>query len=186
MFLSTLVPVVTVPEDRLTRWHPRFNVDTVPVISTGLLPQPPHTEKLSTAQEVLDRARSLITPKVLHLLTEFKHNHWVTVLMYYVLIINCIFHYQCFDCIVLSTLNGNVLSSCVQMEKALAALALKTEETTEPTPPQNPTTPAPPAPSETQTPTALKGVSQSLLERVGVPGGEHGAGWAVLYGDTPR
>ncbi|KAI4812582.1 hypothetical protein KUCAC02_023957 [Chaenocephalus aceratus] len=115
VFLSTLVPVVTVPEDRLTRWHPRFNVDTVPVISTGLLPQPPHTEKLSTAQEVLDRARSLITPK---------------------------------------------------MEKALAALALKTEETTEPTPPQNPLTPPPPAPSETQTPTALKGVSQSLLERV--------------------
>ncbi|KAK5881911.1 hypothetical protein CesoFtcFv8_020549 [Champsocephalus esox] len=112
-FLSTLVPVVTVPDDRLTRWHPRFNVDTVPVISTGLLPQPPHTEKLSTAQEVLDRARSLVTPK---------------------------------------------------MEKALAALALKTEETKEPTPPQNP--PTPPPPSETQAPSALKGVSQSLLERV--------------------
>ena len=68
MFLSTLVPVVIVPEDKLTRWHPRFNVDTVPVISTSLLPQPPHTEKLSTAQEVLDRARSFITPKVLHVL----------------------------------------------------------------------------------------------------------------------
>ncbi|KAL3049883.1 hypothetical protein OYC64_012028 [Pagothenia borchgrevinki] len=115
VFLSTLVPVVTVPEDKLTRWHPRFNVDTVPVISTSLLPQPPHTEKLSTAQEVLDRACSFITPK---------------------------------------------------MEKALAALALKTEETKEPTPPQNPTAPPPPAPSETQAPTALKGVSQSLLERI--------------------
>lgn len=55
-----------VPEDKLTRWHPRFNVDTVPAIQGTALPQPPHTEKLATAQEVLDKARSLITPKVQH------------------------------------------------------------------------------------------------------------------------
>lgn len=53
-----------VPEDKLTRWHPRFNVDTVPAIQGSALPQPPHTEKLATAQEVLDKARSLMTPKV--------------------------------------------------------------------------------------------------------------------------
>lgn len=64
-FLSTLVPPMSVPEDKLTRWHPRFNVDTVPAIECSSLPQPPHTEKLATAQEVLDKARSLITPKVL-------------------------------------------------------------------------------------------------------------------------
>ncbi|KAK5853554.1 hypothetical protein PBY51_014696 [Eleginops maclovinus] len=114
-FLSSLVPVVMVPEDKLTRWHPRFNVDTVPIISTSSLPQPPHTERLSTAQEVLDKARALITPK---------------------------------------------------MEKALVSLALKTEENKEPTPPENQTTPPTPAPSEAQAPTALKGVSQSLLERI--------------------
>lgn len=55
---------MSVPEEKLTRWHPRFNVDTVPAIQGSSLPQPPHTEKLSTAQEVLDKARSLITPKV--------------------------------------------------------------------------------------------------------------------------
>ncbi len=64
LFLSSLVPPVSVPEDKLTRWHPRFNVDTVPAVQTSPLPQPPHTEKLATAQEVLDKARSLITPKV--------------------------------------------------------------------------------------------------------------------------
>lgn len=63
-FLSSLVPALSVPEDKLTRWHPRFNVDTVPAIQGSSLPQPPHTEKLTTAQEVLDKARSLITPKV--------------------------------------------------------------------------------------------------------------------------
>ncbi|XP_062256448.1 DNA replication factor Cdt1 [Platichthys flesus] len=118
-FLSSLVPPVSVPEDKLTRWHPRFNVDTVPAIQTSALPEPPHTEKLATAQEVLDKARSLITPK---------------------------------------------------MEKALVSLSLKTEdkaaESKEPTPSQNPAAPQTQAPSAAQVPTALKGVSQSLLDRI--------------------
>ncbi|XP_020493917.1 DNA replication factor Cdt1 [Labrus bergylta] len=119
VFLSSLVPPVSVPDDKLTRWHPRFNVDTVPGVQTSSLPQPPHTEKLSTAQEVLDKARSLITPK---------------------------------------------------MEKALVSLALKTQDTApeskEPTSPQSPTVSQTTAASTAQLPTALKGVSQSLLERI--------------------
>uniref|UniRef100_A0A3P9LUC6 Chromatin licensing and DNA replication factor 1 n=1 Tax=Oryzias latipes TaxID=8090 RepID=A0A3P9LUC6_ORYLA len=63
-FLSSLVPPVSVPEDRLTRWHPRFNVDLVPAVPVSPLPEPPHRETLSTAQEVLDRARLLINPKM--------------------------------------------------------------------------------------------------------------------------
>ncbi|XP_053291647.1 DNA replication factor Cdt1 [Pleuronectes platessa] len=118
-FLSSMVPPVSVPEDKLTRWHPRFNVDTVPAIQTSALPQPPHTEKLATAQEVLDKARSLITPK---------------------------------------------------MEKALVSLSLKTEdkaaESKEPTLSQNPAAPHTQAPSAAKVPTALKGVSQSLLDRI--------------------
>ncbi|XP_033468613.1 DNA replication factor Cdt1 [Epinephelus lanceolatus] len=122
VFLSSLVPPVSIPEDKLTRWHPRFNVDTVPGVSSSSLPQPPQTEKLATAQEVLDKARSLITPK---------------------------------------------------MEKALVSLALKTEdkaaESKEPTSPSNPAVPQTSAPSAAPAapiPTALKGVSQSLLDRI--------------------
>ncbi|CAK6978963.1 DNA replication factor Cdt1 [Scomber scombrus] len=120
VFLSSLVPTVSVPEDRLTRWHPRFNVDTVPAVHISSLPQPPHTEKLTTAQEVLDKACSLITPK---------------------------------------------------MEKALVSLALRTEdaERKEPKPVNNPPATQTSAPSSTaaaQVPTALKGVSQSLLDRI--------------------
>ncbi|XP_035771462.1 DNA replication factor Cdt1 [Neolamprologus brichardi] len=116
VFLSSLDPPVSVPEDKLTRWHPRFNVDSVPAVHTSALPQTPRPEKLATAQEVLDKARSLITPK---------------------------------------------------MEKALIGLALKTEDKAahkEPTSQENPTVPqtsAVPA-----VPNALKGVSQSLLDRI--------------------
>ncbi|XP_072527100.1 DNA replication factor Cdt1 [Salminus brasiliensis] len=112
VFLATLNPPVEVPDDKLTRWHPRFSVDEVPNIQLSDLPRPPQTEKLTTAQEVLDKARALMTPK---------------------------------------------------MEKALANMALKTAEAScakEPEPPVKPIE------TPTQTPGALKGVSQSLLERI--------------------
>lgn len=111
-FLSALDPPLSVPDDKLSRWHPRFNVDTVPAIAVCSLPQLPHTERLTTAQEVLDKARSLITPK---------------------------------------------------MKRALASVALKSEDKTaksKEVPSLESESPA------SQTPTALKGVSQSLLERI--------------------
>ena len=55
---------MVVPEEKLTRWHPRFNVDEVPDISPAELPQPPHEDRLTTAQEVLSTARGMLTPKV--------------------------------------------------------------------------------------------------------------------------
>ncbi|KAK3509916.1 hypothetical protein QTP70_019397 [Hemibagrus guttatus] len=112
VFLASLNPALVVPDDKLTRWHPKFNVDEVPNILPSELPQPPQTEKLTTAQEVLDRARSLMTPK---------------------------------------------------MEKALANMALKTAEAACS---KESETPGKPTPTPIQTPTALKGVSQSLLERI--------------------
>ncbi|XP_077057654.1 DNA replication factor Cdt1 isoform X2 [Siphateles boraxobius] len=107
-FLASLNPPIVVPDDKLTRWHPRFNVDEVPDVKPSDLPQPPQTEKLSSAQEVLDRARALMTPK---------------------------------------------------MEKALANMALKTAERVSAEEPE-------PAEKPSEPPGALKGVSQSLLERI--------------------
>ncbi|KAJ3609996.1 hypothetical protein NHX12_022090 [Muraenolepis orangiensis] len=63
-FLSSLVPALLVPEDKLTRWHPRFQLDVVPAVQSSHLPHPPQVDKLTSAQEVLDRARSLLTPKM--------------------------------------------------------------------------------------------------------------------------
>ncbi|KAM5297962.1 DNA replication factor Cdt1 isoform 1-T2 [Glossophaga mutica] len=64
VFLASLNPPMVVPEDQLTRWHPRFNVDEVPDIEPAELPQPPTIEKLATAQDVLARARSLMSPRM--------------------------------------------------------------------------------------------------------------------------
>ncbi|NXR09504.1 CDT1 factor, partial [Semnornis frantzii] len=63
-FLAALNPPMVVPEEKLTRWHPRFNVDKVPDISPAELPQPPQEDRLSTAQEVLSTARGMLTPKM--------------------------------------------------------------------------------------------------------------------------
>lgn len=110
-FLASLNPPMAVPEDQLTRWHPRFNVDEVPDIEPAELPQPPVTEKLTTAQEVLARARNLMSPK---------------------------------------------------MERALSNLALRSAE---PGSPES-SSPALPATPPAVSPSALKGVSQALLERI--------------------
>ncbi|XP_053843058.1 DNA replication factor Cdt1 [Vidua macroura] len=108
-FLAALSPPMVVPEEKLTRWHPRFNVDEVPDISPAELPRPPHEDRLSTAQEVLSTARGMLSPK---------------------------------------------------MEKALANLALRTAEASA----GEPALSKAPAPASTSS--ALKGVSQGLLERV--------------------
>ncbi|MBZ3872173.1 DNA replication factor Cdt1 [Sciurus carolinensis] len=110
-FLSSLNPPLAVPEDQLTRWHPHFNVDGVPDIEPAELPQPPTTEKLTTAQEVLARARSLMSPR---------------------------------------------------MKKALSDMALRSAQPSSPGPPS----PAMPATPPATPPSALRGVSQALLERV--------------------
>ncbi|KAM7010861.1 DNA replication factor Cdt1 [Passerculus sandwichensis] len=108
-FLAALSPPMVVPEEKLTRWHPRFNVDEVPDISPAELPRPPQEERLSTAQEVLSTARGMLSPK---------------------------------------------------MEKALANLALRTAESSAGEPALSK------APSPASTSSALRGVSQGLLERV--------------------
>ncbi|KAG8437594.1 hypothetical protein GDO86_008343 [Hymenochirus boettgeri] len=113
-FLASLNPPMLVPDQKLTRWHPRFKVDEVPDIVPAELPQPPQVEKLTTAQEVLSKARGMITPK---------------------------------------------------MEKALANLALKSVDVSHA---EQRTLPAeePKSSVISSTSQALKGVSQSLLERI--------------------
>ncbi|XP_030058606.1 DNA replication factor Cdt1 [Microcaecilia unicolor] len=110
-FLASLNPPMSVPDDILTRWHPRFNVDEIPDVVPAELPQPPQLEKLTTAQEVLSKARGMMTPK---------------------------------------------------MEKALANLALRTAEIS-----SAEQKASAPESLKTASPSgALKGVSQSLLERI--------------------
>lgn len=73
--MESLNPPLVVPDDKLTRWHPRFNVDEVPHVVPAELPQPPQVDKITTAQEVLEKARSLLTPKVSG--TDTEGTHWL-------------------------------------------------------------------------------------------------------------
>ncbi|NWI08470.1 CDT1 factor, partial [Crypturellus soui] len=63
-FLASLSPPLAVPDEELTRWHPRFNVDEVPDIAPAELPRPPRGDRVATAQEVLSAARGVMTPKM--------------------------------------------------------------------------------------------------------------------------
>ncbi|NXE54534.1 CDT1 factor, partial [Casuarius casuarius] len=63
-FMASLNPPMVVPDDKLMRWHPRFNVDEVPDITPAELPRPPRGDRLTTAQEVLTTARGMMTPKM--------------------------------------------------------------------------------------------------------------------------
>uniref|UniRef100_A0A8C8VI84 Chromatin licensing and DNA replication factor 1 n=1 Tax=Pelusios castaneus TaxID=367368 RepID=A0A8C8VI84_9SAUR len=63
-FMASLSPPMVIPDEKLTRWHPRFNVDGVPDIIPADLPRPPQVDRLTSAQEVLTNARNMMTPKM--------------------------------------------------------------------------------------------------------------------------
>lgn len=58
-FLATLDPPMIIPDDKLTRWHPEFEIEKVPEVECAKLPEIPNMEKLSSAQDVLSKAREL-------------------------------------------------------------------------------------------------------------------------------
>ncbi|XP_057322683.1 DNA replication factor Cdt1 [Microplitis mediator] len=58
-FLLSLENPLIIPKEKITRWHPEFNVDNCPNIELAELPQLPNTEKASSAKDVLERAKTL-------------------------------------------------------------------------------------------------------------------------------
>ncbi|KAK7505694.1 hypothetical protein BaRGS_00002965 [Batillaria attramentaria] len=62
-FLSKLDPPVQVPASKLTRWHPRFPLDSVPDIEPSSLPAPP-VQAVQTARQLLDNARGKLPNRV--------------------------------------------------------------------------------------------------------------------------
>ena len=64
VFLSKLSRPLTIPDDKITRWHPKFPLDEVPDIEESPLPQPPDVQTYQTAQDILDHARGKVMPKV--------------------------------------------------------------------------------------------------------------------------
>ncbi|XP_034831650.1 DNA replication factor Cdt1 [Maniola hyperantus] len=58
-FCSTLDPPIEIPDDKIVRWHPEFELEKIPDIDPAKLPEVPNTEKYSSAQDVLAKAREL-------------------------------------------------------------------------------------------------------------------------------
>lgn len=58
-FLKSLNPPIIIPKEKIRRWHQEFDLESCSDILPGELPQPPNTEKFSSAKEILSTARNL-------------------------------------------------------------------------------------------------------------------------------
>ncbi|XP_075165679.1 chromatin licensing and DNA replication factor double parked [Haematobia irritans] len=58
-FLKSLDPPLSIPKEKVTRWHPDFDLENCPEIPLGNIPQPPNVEKYSSAKDILSTARNL-------------------------------------------------------------------------------------------------------------------------------
>ena len=48
----------------MLRWHPAFQLDSVPDVEEAELPKPPLTESYTTAQDVLNATQARLAPRV--------------------------------------------------------------------------------------------------------------------------
>uniref|UniRef100_A0A1B0CJI1 Putative dna replication factor cdt1 n=1 Tax=Lutzomyia longipalpis TaxID=7200 RepID=A0A1B0CJI1_LUTLO len=58
-FLRSLTPPMVIPMQKITRWHPEFDLEACPAIPEANLPRPPNEEKFSSARDVLSAAKNL-------------------------------------------------------------------------------------------------------------------------------
>lgn len=58
-FLTSLDPPMTIPKDKIMRWHPEFDIERLPDIESAELPQPPIEDKFTTGKDVLEKAKEM-------------------------------------------------------------------------------------------------------------------------------
>lgn len=63
-FLLNLTPPVNIASSAITRWHPKFPLDSVPAIASAPLPESPMKRSCSTAQDVLDRVKGRLGDRI--------------------------------------------------------------------------------------------------------------------------
>ena len=63
-FLRSFDPPIKLPSDQIKRWHPSFNLDTVPGIPEGKLPQKPHSNTPQMARQVLESSHDLLPTRI--------------------------------------------------------------------------------------------------------------------------
>lgn len=79
-FLMNLEQPLNIPKEKLTRWHPEFDLEKVTEIERTPLPEAPNADKLSTAKDVLTKAQDMFNcnprmEKALKRLAEYKEKH---------------------------------------------------------------------------------------------------------------
>ncbi|GFO25276.1 DNA replication factor cdt1-like [Plakobranchus ocellatus] len=63
-FLESLKQPLSIPDSKVTRWHPQFRLDEVPDIVPSQLPQPPDVRVYHSAKDVLDTQRGRLNPRI--------------------------------------------------------------------------------------------------------------------------
>ncbi|KAH7983815.1 DNA replication factor Cdt1 [Rhipicephalus sanguineus] len=63
-FLQSLDPPVSIAGDALTRWHPKFPLDSVPSICPTPLPESPLKKSCTSAQDVLDKVKGRLGERI--------------------------------------------------------------------------------------------------------------------------
>lgn len=63
-FLLNLTPPVNIASSAITRWHPKFPLDSVPAITSASLPESPMKRSCSTAQDVLDKVKGRLGHRI--------------------------------------------------------------------------------------------------------------------------
>uniref|UniRef100_A0A1A9W7N2 CDT1 Geminin-binding domain-containing protein n=1 Tax=Glossina brevipalpis TaxID=37001 RepID=A0A1A9W7N2_9MUSC len=58
-FLRSLDPPLSIPKEKVTRWHPDFILENCPDIELNHLPQQPNAQKISSAKDILLTTRNL-------------------------------------------------------------------------------------------------------------------------------
>ena len=70
-FLLSLESPMRIPREKITRWHPEFDIETCSAIPLAELPQAPNVEKAHSAKDVLGKFFVILILLSYFLLTKY-------------------------------------------------------------------------------------------------------------------
>ena len=74
-FLQSMVPSVDIPSDKIKRWHPEFDPNTVPAIPEGNVPQKPQSNTPQTAKQILASSQDLLPTRISRVMLKFTEEN---------------------------------------------------------------------------------------------------------------
>ena len=75
-YLERLNPPIIIPADKIVkRWHPNFNLDTVPNIPEGNMPQKPQRNTPQTAKQILASSQELLPTRFTRVMLKFAEDN---------------------------------------------------------------------------------------------------------------